>query len=58
MKWPVKSSCSRNDTIRDVSRSFALLSVVDETEAPQPIKKQSKLKKVWKIRRKVQLQRS
>ncbi|CAH8339053.1 unnamed protein product [Eruca vesicaria subsp. sativa] len=57
MRWPVKSS-SRNDTIRDVSRSFALLSVVEETEAPEPIKKQSKLKKVWKIRRKVQLQRS
>ncbi|KAF8089759.1 hypothetical protein N665_0497s0003 [Sinapis alba] len=31
MKWPVKS-CLKNDSIRDVSRSFALLSVVDEAE--------------------------
>ncbi|CAH8307530.1 unnamed protein product [Eruca vesicaria subsp. sativa] len=29
MKWPVKS-CLKNDIIRDVSRSFALLSVVEE----------------------------
>ncbi|CAH2065623.1 unnamed protein product [Thlaspi arvense] len=57
MRWPVKS-CSKNDIITDVSRSFALLNVVEEFESPRPIKKKSKLNKVWKIRRKVQLQRS
>ncbi|KAL0731257.1 hypothetical protein Bca4012_027351 [Brassica carinata] len=31
MRWPVKS-CLKNDIIRDVSSSFALLSVVDEAE--------------------------
>ncbi|CAA7058231.1 unnamed protein product [Microthlaspi erraticum] len=57
MKWPV-NFCSKNDIVNDVSRSFALLSVVEETEAPKPIKKESTVKKVWKIRRKVHLQRS
>ncbi|CAN6996245.1 unnamed protein product [Brassica oleracea var. botrytis] len=31
MRWPVKS-CLKNDMISDVSRSFALLSVLDEAE--------------------------
>ncbi|KAJ0242882.1 DNA2/NAM7 helicase-like [Hirschfeldia incana] len=31
MRWPIKS-CLKNGMIRDVSRSFALLSVVDEAE--------------------------
>ncbi|XP_024009613.1 uncharacterized ATP-dependent helicase C29A10.10c isoform X1 [Eutrema salsugineum] len=57
MRWPVKS-CSQNDVISDISRSFACLSVLEETETPKPIKKQSTVKKVWKIRRKVQVQRS
>lgn len=33
MRWPIKS-CLKKDIIRDVSRSFALLSVVDEAEVP------------------------
>ncbi|CAE5963042.1 unnamed protein product [Arabidopsis arenosa] len=60
MRWPVDSnSCLKKDIVNDVSRSFALLSVVEEeTVTPEPIKKQVKLKKVWKIRRKVQLSTS
>ncbi|VYS50117.1 unnamed protein product [Arabidopsis thaliana] len=60
MQWPVDSnSCSKKDIVSDVSRSFALLSVVEEeTVSPKPIKKQVKLKKLWKIRRKVQLSTS
>ncbi|CAL9239435.1 unnamed protein product [Arabidopsis halleri] len=60
MRWPVDSnSCLKKDIVNDVSRSFALLSVVEEeTVTPKPIKKQVKLKKVRKIRRKVQLSTS
>ncbi|CAN8243497.1 unnamed protein product [Cochlearia groenlandica] len=58
MIWPIKT-CTETDIVSDVLRSpFALLSVEDETTAPNPVKKQSKLKMVWKIKRKVQLQRS
>jgi len=40
MQWPVDSnSCSKKDIVSDVSRSFALLSVVEEeTVSPKPIK--------------------
>ncbi|KAL1223237.1 putative helicase MAGATAMA 3 [Cardamine amara subsp. amara] len=60
MRWPFDST-SKNDIVSSVSRSFALLSVVDDDEAvlaPKPIKKQLKLKKMWKIRRNVQLSTS
>ncbi|EOA33494.1 hypothetical protein CARUB_v10019707mg [Capsella rubella] len=41
MKWPIDSdSCTKKDIVNDVSRSFALLSVVEEEEplTPKPIK--------------------
>ncbi|XP_010415124.1 PREDICTED: helicase SEN1-like isoform X2 [Camelina sativa] len=37
MKWPVDSrSCTKKDIVSDVSRSFALLSVVEEEETVTP----------------------